>query len=165
MSAVGFVDDIAILVEGNSSEENCNRLLQAHETICKPWALCQGSKFAPDKYQLSHLTRKRTANLDHPLVLPERTILPTRTITYLGAILDTKLLWHEQISANKTKALKSLGGIAGLAGSVWGARFPRMRQMLLSVVVPQLTYACSVWYTPFGETKHKKSQLKQLVSI
>lgn len=165
MSAVGFVDDIAILVEGKTSEENCNRLIYAHETICKPWAQRHGSKFAPDKYQLSHLTRKHTANLDQPLFLHEQTILPTRTITYLGAILDTKLLWHEQVLVNKTKALKSTGGISGLAGSVWEAKFPRMRQMLLSVVIPQLTYACSVWYIPYGETKYRKSQLKQLVSI
>ena len=165
MSAVGFVDDIAVFIKGKSSEENCNRLLHAHENICKPWAARHGSKFAPDKYQLSHLTRKRTANLEHPLVLPERTIFPARTITYLGVVLDTKLLWHKQILINKTKALKSIGGIAGLAESVFGARFPRMRQMLLSVFIPQLTYACSVWYTPPGETKHNKSQLKQLVSI
>ena len=67
--------------------------------------------------------------------------------------------------SKQTKALKSSGGIAGLAGSVWGAKLPRMRQMLLSVVIPQLTYACSVGYIPHGETKHKKSQLKQLISI
>ena len=117
ISVVGLVDDVAILVEGNTSEENCNRLLCVHKNICKPWAHHHGSKFAPNKYQLSHLTRKRTANLDHPLSLHQRTIFPKRTITYHGAVLITKILWHEQVLANETKALKSIGGIAGLAGS------------------------------------------------
>lgn len=66
--------------------------------------------------------------------------------------------------ANKTKALKSIGGLAGLAGSVWGAKLPRMRQMLQSVVIPQLTYACSVWYTPRGEKRHNKTHLRHLTS-
>ena len=114
---MGFVDDVAILVEGKTSEENCNRLLCVHENICKPWAHHHGSKFAPDKYQLSHLTRKHAANLDHPLSLPQGTICSKRTITYLGAVLVTKLLWHEQVLANETKALKNIGRIAGLAGS------------------------------------------------
>lgn len=92
MSAVGFVDDIAILIEENGSKGNCNQSLNAHENICKPWADRHWSKFAPDKYQLSHLTRKRTADLEQPLVLPERTVFPAHTITYLGVVLDTKLL-------------------------------------------------------------------------
>ena len=37
--------------------------------------------------------------------------------------------------------------------------------MLQPVVIPQLTYACSVWYTPHGEQKHNKSYLKQLISV
>lgn len=32
--------------------------------------------------------------------------------------------------SKQTIALKSSGGIAGLAGSVWGEKLPRMRQML-----------------------------------
>lgn len=40
-----------------------------------------------------------------------------------------------------------------------------MRQMLHAVVIPQLTYACSVWYIPHGELKHNRSYLKQLISV
>ena len=163
--SAGFVDDIAILVEGNTTEDNNTKLLDIHERICRPWAMQHGSKFAPEKYQLGHLTRKRSAHLDHPLSFTEYTVLASSTITYLGAILDSKLNWKEQVTANKSKALKSIGALAGLSGSVWGARLPRMRQMLHAVVIPQLTYACSVWYTPHGEQKHNKSHLKQLVSV
>ncbi len=163
--SAGFVDDIAILVEGNTTKDINTKLLNIHERICKSWAIQHGSKFAPEKNQLGHLIRKRSAHLDHPLSFTEYTVLASNTIIYLGAILDNKLNWKEQVAANKSKALKSIGALAGLSGLVLGASLPRMRQMLHAVVIPQLTHACSVWYTPHGEQKHNKSYLKQLVSV
>ena len=136
-----------------------------YERIWKPWAMQHGSKFAPKKYQLGHLTQKRSAHLGHPLSFTEYTVPASSTIIYLGAILDSKLNWKEQVAANTSKALKSIGALAGLSGSVWGARLSRMRQILHVVVIPQLTYAWSVWYTPHSEQKHNKSHLKQLVSV
>ena len=130
VSATGFVDNIAILVEGKTFKENSTVLHDLHEKICKPWARRHGSKFAPEKYQLSHFTRKRIANLEFPLSLPEQIVHPRKAVIYLGILLDTKLSWNGQVIANKTKALKSIGGLAGLAWSVWGAKLPRMRQML-----------------------------------
>lgn len=160
-----FVDNIAILVESNTTKDNNTKLLNIHKRICKSWAMQHGSKFAPEKYQLGHLTRKRSAHLDHLLSFTEYTVLTSSIIIYLGAILDNKLNWKEQVAANKSKALKSIGVLAGLSDSVWGTRLPRMRQMLHAVVIPQLTYACSVWYTLHDKQKHNKSHLKQLVSV
>ena len=37
--------------------------------------------------------------------------------------------------------------------------------MLHTVVIPQLTYACLMWYTPNGKQKHNKNYLKQLISV
>lgn len=51
-----------------------------------------------------------------------------------------------------------------MAGSVGGAKLPRMRQMLQTIVIPQLTYACLVWYTPHGEKRHNKTHLRHLTS-
>ena len=79
--------------------------------------------------------------------------------------MDTKLSSHDHVLANKTKALKIIGRIASPAGSVLAAKFPRMRQILLAVVILQLIYACSVWYIPQREKKHLKSLYKLLVSI
>ena len=76
VSAAGFVDDVAILVEGKTCEENSTVLYDLHEKICKPWARRDGSKFAPEKYQLSHFTQKRIADLEFPLSLPEQIVQP-----------------------------------------------------------------------------------------
>ena len=53
---VGFVDNINIITWGDSAQENCKRLEEAHEK-CMDWSRRHGSKFAPDKYKLIHFTR------------------------------------------------------------------------------------------------------------
>lgn len=118
ISATGFVDNIAILVKRKTCEENCIILRDLHEKICKPWALYHGSKFTPKKYQLSHFTQKRIANLESPLFFLGQTIFPQKMVTYLGILLDSKLSWNRQVIANKTKVLKSIDGLVSLAGSV-----------------------------------------------
>ena len=54
----GFVDDTNLITWGASAENNCRRLTAAHSR-CEAWAKRYGAKFAPDKYQLIHFTRKR----------------------------------------------------------------------------------------------------------
>lgn len=127
---------LQILVEENTTEDNNIKLSNVHERICRPWAVQHGSKFAPEKYQLGHLIRKRSAYLDHPLSLTEYTVPASSTIAYLGAVLDSKLNWNKQLIANKSKALKSIGAPLGLSNLVWGAKLPRMRQMLHAIVIP-----------------------------
>ncbi len=144
VSATGFVDDVVLLVEGKICKENSTVFHDLHEKICKLWARHHGSKFASEKYQLSHFTRKRIANLEFRLSLSKQVVHLWKTVIYLGILLDTKLSWNGQVIANKTKALKSIGGLAGVAGLVWGGKLPRMRQILQSIVIPQLTNACSV---------------------
>ncbi len=78
--------------------------------------------------------------------------------------LDAKFSWNRQIIANKAEALKSIGRLARLAGSVLGAKLPRMRQMLQSMVIPQLTYECSISYTSNGEKRHNETHLRHLTN-
>jgi Reverse transcriptase (RNA-dependent DNA polymerase) len=54
----GFMDDTNLIAWGPSAEDNCRRLTTAH-TQCEEWSIANGAKFAPDKYQLIHFTRRR----------------------------------------------------------------------------------------------------------
>ena len=51
-----FMDDTNIITWGDSTQENCERLKEAHKK-CMDWSRRYGSKFAPDKYKLIHFTR------------------------------------------------------------------------------------------------------------
>jgi hypothetical protein len=57
LSASAFVDDTSLLAYGPSTESNCRTLARAHD-CCLEWARRYGATFAPEKYELIHLTRK-----------------------------------------------------------------------------------------------------------
>jgi len=56
--AFGFVDDTNLVTWGTLAQANCRRLESAHNQ-CIAWAKRHGARFAPDKYQLIHFTRRR----------------------------------------------------------------------------------------------------------
>ena len=52
----GFVDNTNLIMWGDTAQDNCRRLTDAHDR-CIAWAKRHGAVFAPDKYQLMHFTR------------------------------------------------------------------------------------------------------------
>ena len=90
---MGYIDNIAILIVSDSTEQN-NRTLQTMHGQAKAWALQHTPIFAEQKYEFIHFSRrKRTMyneapNMDHPLELPETVMQPSCTVKYLGIVLD-----------------------------------------------------------------------------
>ena len=165
-SSLGYIDDIGILVIGNSTEENCRSLATIHEMVCKPWADTHGSSFAVSKYQLIHFTRRTSSNINHRLLLSSgQQVTPMPSVVYLGIIFDVKLKWNAQLALIKAKVQKSIGALASLGGSTWGASLQVIRKIYIAVVISQMTYGLSIWYTPSGEPRHNKSQLALLETL
>lgn len=165
-SSLGYIDDIGILVTGNSTEENCNNLATIHEAVCRPWADTYGSSFAVTKYQLIHFTRRTSSNINHPLLLSSsHQVTPTPSVGYLGITLDIKLKWNAQLALIKTKVQKSIGALASLGGSTWGANLQVIHKIYLAVVISRMTYGLSIWYTPYDEPRHNRSQLAILETL
>jgi hypothetical protein len=52
----GWIDDIYFLAHGESTEENCRKLIQMHRRA-ERWSTIHGLRFDLSKYQLIHLTR------------------------------------------------------------------------------------------------------------
>ena len=90
--ALGFVDDTNLITWGNTAAENCTRLNQAHDR-CIAWAKRHGAKFALDKYQLIHFTRKRRVSSDLALIVNIQgcEVKPEATLKILGVWVDSKL--------------------------------------------------------------------------
>ena len=150
----GFVDDVGVLTAGNSTQENCDSLRKVHDEICLPWASRHGSEFDPSRYQLIHLSRKQRFNLDCPLALDASTNKDAKESVYcLGVKIDSKLLWTQHVKDIRSKATKSIGDLARIAGSTRGGNYKSMRQLYQAIVVPQISYCCSAWYqmeSPYG---------------
>lgn len=61
-TAGGFVDDTHVMAVGQTTEDSCHGLEEAHAT-CEEWAQTHGAAFAPARYTLVHFTNYKRAKL------------------------------------------------------------------------------------------------------
>jgi hypothetical protein len=89
--ATGYIDDIGILRWGRSTQETCDGL-ERTMIQAMTWAKKHASVFAPDKFQLTHHTRKRKiSERDRTIRVDQTEIHPATSCKYLGITLDTAL--------------------------------------------------------------------------
>ena len=165
-TATGYIDDAAILACGNTTSETCEKLKLALEKA-QQWASTHASKFAPDKFQLTHFTRSRTrVDIEKEIETEWGNIVPNTTCKYLGVVMDQKLVWKSHIEEIRRKVSKSVNALASLGSATWGIRMPDMRKIYRGVVVPQMMYACSIWSNSRGNgTPYTGKTLQTLRSL
>lgn len=142
-SGIGFVDDINIIVYGESDVGNCRRLQDVYRH-CEKWAQRHGSSFNISKYQLLHLakTRKR---IQASVTIDRIEIQPTTTLKLLGVHLDRTLSGKAHVKAIQNKVPVLIAALKTLSGSVWGAPLARCRQVYLQAIRPALAYGAVAW--------------------
>ena len=141
---IGFVDDTNILVWGPSAAANCRRLENLHEQ-CLSWARRHGAVFAPDKYQLIHFTRRRTADVTAKVNINGFNGEPVDSLRVLGVWVDRKLRWSAHIAQAAQKGLARYEALSRLVASTWGLTFERARLLYTVVVRPTVAYASGAW--------------------
>ena len=156
MTAMGFVDDTDILTYGRTTAENCRRLERAHEK-CIQWAKRHGAAFAPQKYQLIHFTRSRTAHdLQATVNIQGFQGGPVPNLRLLGVQIDSKLHWGAHVKKAAEKGQAQMQSLQRLCKSTWGATFQKARHLYTAVVRPVLTFGVKVWEAPEGLQEHRK---------
>ncbi|KDN71119.1 putative zinc knuckle, partial [Colletotrichum sublineola] len=162
-TATGFIDDVAILAVGDSTEDTCQKLQEALRKA-EAWALTHASVFAPEKFQLTHFTRARTRfNTDTTLQSQWGEIRPKTTCKYLGLIMDSSLKWKQHIDETERKVTNTITALSSLGNSTWGVRTIEMRTIYKGVAIPQMMYACSLWSNSgWGEKGYTKRTLHRL---
>ena len=161
---LGFIDDIMFAVTDNEITENIEMLKQLHEEAAE-WAERHGCQFSIGKYQLTHFSNENGRGRGLPLILGSHTVKAKPHSRFLGVRMDCRLNWKEQVNQVKMKASRSIVAMGKLAGSTWGGNLLTIRQIYEAVVIPQLTYCCSVWYSPPGTKNHRKWKLKTLQTV
>jgi ribonuclease HI len=153
----GYIDDICILAWGETAAENCQLLAEAHK-VAEEWERRHASRFSPSKYGLIHMHRKHRrvpqprGSTDTPLHLESAGVVVEAKpiLKYLGVWLDKHLTGQEQVRAARKKAAKLTAALSSIAGSTWGTDILQLRRMYTAVLLPQVTYASSVWYVRGG---------------
>lgn len=164
-SAIGFVDDTNILVYGTSTESNCQRLEEIHQR-CISWAARYGTSFAPQKYELIHFARRRSAfNLSASLRLQDVDLHPSTEVRILGVWVDPKLKWGAHLRRVHSKTPTLIQAFARVATSTWGASLNKARQVYTAVIRPAIAYGAPIWHTPGNAKQGLKGHIKKLQTV
>jgi len=127
VGSTGYIDDVAILAWGNTTEETCQKLGKALGKA-QHWATTHASVFAPEKFQLTHFTRARKRiDTAKPIQTAWGEVKPKTTCKYLGLTLDMKLQWNAHVEELQQKVTKTVNAMSCLGGSTWGLSLSDMR--------------------------------------
>ncbi|XP_074112183.1 uncharacterized protein LOC141535918 [Cotesia typhae] len=142
--AVGYADDVAILVKGSHPEELMSRMQRALDHI-QEWCTVRSLKVNPSKTGLVLFTKKRKFVVKAPFLFNEQ-LRFTEEIRYLGVTVDKKLNWRSHISSQAQKATATFWVCRRMFGNTWGLK-PRMVKWIYeAILVPQIIYASVVWW-------------------
>jgi hypothetical protein len=164
-SGSGFVDDVNMLTYSESTERNCKTLERIHKE-CMKWADTHGVQFAPEKYELLHLTRSpKRFNLAATPRIEGLQPQTKESIRVLGIQIDTKLKWNAHLAKIHDKYASQSLALGRITALTWGASFAKARLVYSAVVTPAITYGAGIWYSPQGTETARKYIGNQLVVL
>jgi hypothetical protein len=150
---VGFADDTNLMVFGRDVVMNCRRL-EAAWAVCEGWARTRGMEFAPQKSELMHFSRTRTAQPYH-VQLGATRVAPVESARFLGVWLDRKLRWRRHLRQIHQKLKTQQFALTKIAGSTWGCSLLRAREVYTKVIRSAIAYGASAFHTPSRNNKPK----------
>jgi ribonuclease HI len=166
-ASFGWIDDSCVLATGPTYAENITVLEKCLEKADR-WARRHAAKFAPDKFELIHFTNPKEPAYPPPSIGPtdiwdpyeheghdlmpvqhqNTTIQPTESARYLGIWLDKTLSFNAHRTKAINRANSSLEALRSITGSTWGASLTATRAIYRGIVIPQLLYGITAWFSP-----------------
>ena len=145
--AIGFADDVNIITIGKTTRQSC-RDQERVQGICLGWANRHGAKFAPEKYKVIHLTRRKLSTAERQRT-PNIGITspPEESIRILGVLIDQKLKWKEQIQAVIYKAKRMEGALRRITAATWGSPALAGRTIYKATIRSLIAYGCEAWFS------------------
>ncbi|GJE94756.1 hypothetical protein PsYK624_109280 [Phanerochaete sordida] len=122
-----------------------------------------GLGIEPDKLELMHFRRAREAEWSAREPLGPRlkltvdgescTVVPSRSMRYLGFYLDPKLSFRDHVRFYGRRATSTVAALRMLGNSNRGLSTVDKRRLYLSNVLPVLTYGAQLWWHPSWKGK------------
>lgn len=136
---------------GKSTDDICRQLVRAHN-LCQRWAQTYGAKFAQEKYELMHFTRRRRYNLEACVEIEDKVIQPSKVMRVLGIWLDPALRWKGHLNGLAGKLKSQVRALTCLTTSTWGVPLVHVRMVYNMVIRPAVSYGSLAWHQP--RTRH-----------
>ena len=144
VTAVGYADDVAIVVNGIDPAVLVDIAQKAINKACT-WGRKNDLKFNASKTEAIFFTQKKTTT-NKLLRVNGEEVQYAKGCKYLGVYLDSKLSWkpHFQNQIKRCKTL--LYSLKATVGRKWGVNPKLVRWVFTGMVRPILAYAVHVWW-------------------
>ncbi|XP_057332064.1 uncharacterized protein LOC130671935 [Microplitis mediator] len=142
--AVGYVDDVALMIRGSSSVEIRWRMQRALDLV-QNWCTDRFLKVNSNKTEMVLFTKKRKHKLNAPSIFDTELKFLTE-IRYLGVTLDNKLTWRSHIGKQAQKATATFWACRRIFGTTWGLKPKLVKWIYMAILIPQLTFASVIWW-------------------
>src|SRR5579859_7620272 len=131
--ALGFIDDIAYGISGQTTQNNVEGL-QAILTKSEKWKEKHSAQFEPSKYMLIHFTRNARHDNTASIRVNDITITAEKEARYLSVIFDQKLKFHSHLDYATRKGTKFALALPSIARITWGTPFKYVRRLYTAVM-------------------------------
>jgi hypothetical protein len=164
--AVGYSDDIAILINGKFPQA-VSEVLQTALGLVQQWCDRTGLSINPSKMVVIPFTKKRVLKGLKELTLFGKTIQLFTEVKYLGLTLDKGLSWGAQLDKVTNRAYRVFWTCKGTFGKAWGQKLWVVHWVYTMVVRPIITYAAMVWWLrlKFKMSQARLSKLQRLACL
>src|SRR5437588_8067974 len=142
-----YIDDISLLVVGDSPQQNC-ALLEEGVTTCFNWGKDNAVAFDDAKSELMHFYNARKEIIDPyvNIVLTNGTLIePSGVQRWLGFWLDRKLTWKYHIRTRTTSAINIFMALSRLGNTERGLSRSALRQLYQSCITTVADFGAEVW--------------------
>ena len=155
VKAIGYADDIAILVRGQY-EDDLQIFAQRALNKAVTWCVDNDLTINPDKVAAIVFTKRYKLKPIREMMIGTQAVPYTRETKYLGVILDSKLLWQKQLDTKCQKAIVTFWQCKRALGLKWGLGPAQILWIYSSIIVPRICYGALVWWP---RVKLKTAQL------
>ncbi len=160
ISAIGYADDVAIVLDGLDPTTLVNIAQSSVDKACR-WGRSNDLNFNASKTEAVFFTRRRKPPPYKPLFVNGEAVKYSEVCKYLGVTIDSKLNWKTHIQNKIDKCKKLLHTIKAAAGRKWGTNPALVRWAYTGIVRPTLAYGAHVWWS-FTPNKTTITQLNRL---
>lgn len=159
----GYADDLCLYRVSHSLDSNVAQLTQDIASILR-WGDENKIFFAPEKFEMLHISRKRDLYNPPCVVNDQLTITPVPTtaellpqtlgepphqqpgLRWLGVWFDRKFRFKRHVTERVEKARRVAYHIRSLARIAHGPPAASLRQAVITCVLPSVLYGSEAWY-------------------
>ena len=165
ISAIGFADDMGLLISG-IDEATLSNIMQQAIIKAKIWLEKYGLSISPLKSATVMFMHKRKWK-KFPLRIDRVEIPFKEEVKYLGITLDHKLGWRTHVSNKIDRAKRHLMAFHKAITLKYGPNPILMKRAYTTKVVPALTYGCHVWgdKCQLETIRHKLDKINRLACL